>query len=721
MEKLPKQQQENIRKMSTDRLRLNLLRVGNEEEAVLAMDRDTLLNAWAELVVAGKEKPQAAAGATARTAGYDVELEREKLAFEKLRHEQELAVRKQELQQQAERDKKEAEMKATELQLRAEKDKKDAELKERELEQKAARDKADLERQDAEARRLASKEAAERAKAESVVARLKTFGDALKNSITIQPADPFENIAFFRNVENIFDVLHVPSDLRGTLLRPYLNEKSKSLVGRMDATDAADYEKVKSLLLKEYKMSPAMYKETFNTLSKTESETYTLYASRLKAVLSYYVDSRHVKTLDEFQDLMVCDRIKTTLSDNCLRHVLSVESSAACKTGWLNSTDLASTIDCYLANHVGDRPRSAALGNSANRNVVQTTGNRNQARPINYSSNVSSPVGHTTATVAASSDRKQPCCYICHSPSHLKAHCPQRKTDASRPQAQNSHSTTVRKTSACTASKPRQYHTDNETRPADCAPAHVNAPAQPSAATVVCTAEEASEPMNENAGNHVVPTASATEVTVDETDSVHDSYCANDFAQLHYLQVRVSSLPNDDKSVVVTALDDGGAEVAVANTNTINSLDNVEHIGTIKLKGVIGASVTATLVRLYICLADDNDCMQWIPIMCAVHDEANDQLVLNADQVSLLHSPRHKFIVYDNVDNADNVIVNANNVVTVDDSQDNSTDEQSDNDDMQNNNDTDINNSASNNDVIDDCVDPDATTKLDTLDDGLKP
>jgi len=105
--------------------------------------------------------------------------------------------------------------------------------------------------------------------------------------------------------------------------------------------------------------------------------------------------------------------------------------------------------------------------------------------------------------------------------------------------------------------------------------------------------------MNENAGSHVVTTASTAEVTIAETDSVH-RYCANDFAKLHYLKVRVATLPNDDHSVVVTALDDGGAEVAVANTNTIASLDNVEHIGTIKLKGVIGAPVTATLVRLYV-------------------------------------------------------------------------------------------------------------------------
>jgi len=45
---------------------------------------------------------------------------------------------------------------------------------------------------------------------------------------------------------------------------------------------------------------------------------------------------------------MVCDRIKSTLSENCLRHVLSVEASTA--TGWLESQALAESIDLYRAN-----------------------------------------------------------------------------------------------------------------------------------------------------------------------------------------------------------------------------------------------------------------------------------------------------------------------------------------------------------------------------------
>jgi hypothetical protein len=332
MDKLSKQQQESVKKMSTERLRLNLLRVGQDEETVLAMDREALLNAWAAHVLASTDKPQAAAAAA---AGYDVELERQKLVFEKLRYEEgkkareeELALKRLELQQQAERDKQQAErdkveaekvkidaerakmetektkleaerakldaekaereavLKQKELEQQAERDKKDAEnkaaeLRERELAQQAARDQEEKERKENEVKRLAAKEAAERVKAETPVARLKLYGDALKNSISTQPLDPFENIAFFRNVENLFDALKVPDDLRGILLRPHLNAKSATLVSRMEADDAASYTKVKDLLLKEYKMSPATYRDSFNTLTKHEGETFAMFASRL--------------------------------------------------------------------------------------------------------------------------------------------------------------------------------------------------------------------------------------------------------------------------------------------------------------------------------------------------------------------------------------------------------------------------------------------------------
>jgi len=321
MEKLSKTQVEAIRKCSTERLRLNLLKVGEDEETLLAMDRDALLNVWAAMVAAGRDQPTAAAAAGRGRVDYDPQLERERFDFEKTKYEEakawemkkyeeELAIKKLEMQQQAEREQQQAALKQAELQQQAERDKQQAELRQAELHQQAelrqaemrqqaerdrleaeklelrkremyqqterdrleaenkkqqlaqqaARDQAELDRQDREARRHAERDAAERAKAESMAVRIKTFGDALRNSLSIQPSDPFENISFFRNVENVFDALGVPNELRGTLLKPYLNEKSKKLVARLEANVSTDYDKIKEYLLKELQLSPATYR-----------------------------------------------------------------------------------------------------------------------------------------------------------------------------------------------------------------------------------------------------------------------------------------------------------------------------------------------------------------------------------------------------------------------------------------------------------------------------
>jgi len=84
-----------------------------------------------------------------------------------------------------------------------------------------------------------------------------------------------------------------------------------------------------------------------------------MYCARLKLLPSMYVESRGVDSFDVLLSLVVSDRIKSTLSENCLRYVLSVE--AASSKGWLPAQELAKCIDLYKANHLGnDRPRASA-------------------------------------------------------------------------------------------------------------------------------------------------------------------------------------------------------------------------------------------------------------------------------------------------------------------------------------------------------------------------
>jgi len=85
------------------------------------------------------------------------------------------------------------------------------------------------------------------------------------------------------------------------------------------------------------------------------------YASKLRGLLKYYLESRKVTDFESVCDLMVCDRIKSTLSESCLKYVLSVESSR--DDGWLPIKELTECVDRFCAAK-GDwfKPRAYAIG-----------------------------------------------------------------------------------------------------------------------------------------------------------------------------------------------------------------------------------------------------------------------------------------------------------------------------------------------------------------------
>ena len=75
MEKLNAKELENLKKFSDIRLVSNLAKAGVSQDELDTMD--TMLNRWAELVVAGAGKPATAAAIVAPVT-YNVEIERER-------------------------------------------------------------------------------------------------------------------------------------------------------------------------------------------------------------------------------------------------------------------------------------------------------------------------------------------------------------------------------------------------------------------------------------------------------------------------------------------------------------------------------------------------------------------------------------------------------------------------------------------------------------------
>jgi len=175
----------------------------------------------------------------------------------------------------------------------------------------------------------------------------KKYADAIRGSIVPIELNPIDAVAFFQRAEKLFVSYGVPKELQANLIGPYLNQKAKQIWARLSPEVTSVYDNVKETILREIKLSAAAYLQRFNTCAKTDDETYVSYASKLRGLLVYYLNSRRVTTFKNLKELILCDRVKSTLSDNCLKHILSVDSSR--DRGWLPIKELTESVDRFVA------------------------------------------------------------------------------------------------------------------------------------------------------------------------------------------------------------------------------------------------------------------------------------------------------------------------------------------------------------------------------------
>ena len=74
-------------------------------------------------------------------------------------------------------------------------------------------------------------------------------------------------------------------------------------------------------------------------------------------MLKYYLDARDVKKCDDLVALLVSDKYKSTLKDDCLEHILLIKAKV--DRGWAEPDAVADTVDNWYANRVGGK---AAIG-----------------------------------------------------------------------------------------------------------------------------------------------------------------------------------------------------------------------------------------------------------------------------------------------------------------------------------------------------------------------
>ena len=194
------------------------------------------------------------------------------------------------------------------------------------------------------------------------------------------------------------------------------NKKAKSILGKLSAEILGDYDRLKAAPLQQFKLSANVYLERFNTCRKDTDETYVAFASRLKDLLDYYLESRRVDNFEKLCELLICDRVKSVLPESCLRYVLSIESSK--DPNWLDLRALTEAVDRYAAAHgTVDKPRAFAVGQTYSKPSGMFV---LPSKPLSPRTSVSA-VGAGRGSSHVGCTRR---CFNCGSTDHLRAACP---------------------------------------------------------------------------------------------------------------------------------------------------------------------------------------------------------------------------------------------------------------------------------------------------------
>ena len=95
----------------------------------------------------------------------------------------------------------------------------------------------------------------EQCKTESKGFKLKQYGDAIRNSVSkLTENSPLDFLPFIANFERLFNELSVPADLRVSLIAPYLSDRCRTPINRLQGSDATSYDYVKNYLMEQLRL-----------------------------------------------------------------------------------------------------------------------------------------------------------------------------------------------------------------------------------------------------------------------------------------------------------------------------------------------------------------------------------------------------------------------------------------------------------------------------------
>ncbi|GFV42688.1 DUF1758 domain-containing protein [Trichonephila clavipes] len=164
-------------------------------------------------------------------------------------------------------------------------------------------------------------------------------------TLTVKIPDKPEGWSFFfLSLERAFAAKSVTDKFKPEILLNLLGEKAANIIIYLNDEDLKNYDKIKSIILQEFEPTPQSCLENFKKATRQNCESHVQFASRLITNWEYYLKLRNVSNFEVLKQLIVSDKIFSTLDKETASHI-SVRQADK----WFDPLTLGKEIDLFYS------------------------------------------------------------------------------------------------------------------------------------------------------------------------------------------------------------------------------------------------------------------------------------------------------------------------------------------------------------------------------------
>ncbi|XP_068135291.1 uncharacterized protein [Hyperolius riggenbachi] len=214
---------------------------------------------------------------------------------------------------------------------------------------------------------------------------------------------------FLQGFERTCRQYGVPQEQWARYATPGMRGKALEAFVSLPQEEEMDFEAIKQAIIKQYHLTPQVYRKRFRTVQRGPNDSYLDHACNLRTAFQQWLKGLSVKTFDALQVLIIKDQFLHTCPVEVWQFVLDRVPKTV--------DEAAEVADSYTSHRASDFRRTTAPSWKGEKTT----------RPsplITQQSQAPQPSGVKTATV----DTRK--CFACNKLGHISATCPEKKREA---------------------------------------------------------------------------------------------------------------------------------------------------------------------------------------------------------------------------------------------------------------------------------------------------